>query len=55
MDWKSFAARALELGADDAVVFGIEDIVFDSRTILKCMFGCEDWGKAHTCPSRPGL
>lgn len=54
MDLQYFTKLALELGADDAVVFKIEDIVFDSRTILKCMFGCEDWGKGHTCPSRPG-
>jgi len=49
-----FKKRALELGADDVVIFNIEDIVFDSRTILKCMYGCADWGKGHTCPSRPG-
>jgi len=45
---------ALSLGADHAMIFSIEDIVFDSRTLLKCMFGCADWGKNHTCPSRPG-
>jgi predicted metal-binding protein len=45
---------AKELGAVNAVTFGIGDIVFDPRTILKCMFGCSDWGKGHTCPSRPG-
>ncbi len=47
-------AQALELGAAHAVAFEIGDIVFDRRTILKCMFGCSDWGKGHTCPSRPG-
>ncbi len=46
--------RAADLGALHAVIFHIEDIVFDPRTLLKCMFGCEDWGKGHTCPSRPG-
>lgn len=49
-----YVKRALELGADHAVAFRIEDIVFDPRTILKCMYGCNDWGKGHTCPSRPG-
>ena len=49
-----YVERALELGADHAVLFELKDIVFDSRTILKCMFGCADWGKGHTCPSRPG-
>jgi predicted metal-binding protein len=49
-----FVNKALEWGADDAVAFQIEDIAFDPRTILKCMFGCSDWGTGHTCPSRPG-
>lgn len=49
-----YVERALELGADHAVLFELKDIIFDSRTILKCMFGCADWGKGHTCPSRPG-
>ena len=45
---------ALEMGAADARVLTIDQIVFDPRTILKCMFGCGDYGHAHTCPSRPG-
>ena len=53
-DKEKYAAQALEMGAADAVVFDIGDIVFDSRTLLKCMYGCADWGKNHTCPSRPG-
>ncbi|MDD4797563.1 MAG: DUF2284 domain-containing protein [Eubacteriales bacterium] len=44
---------AIDQGAVNAVRFDIEDILFDPRTLLKCMFGCEDWGKGHTCPSRP--
>ena len=51
---KHFTDLALALGADHAVLFKIDDIVFDPRTILKCMFGCSDWGKGNTCPSRPG-
>lgn len=54
MDKQYFVDKALEKGADHAVIFQLEDIEFDSRTILKCMFGCDDWGKGHTCPSRPG-
>jgi predicted metal-binding protein len=54
MDPQQIAARALALGANHAVPFTIGQIVFDSRTILKCMYGCEDWGKGHTCPSSPG-
>ena len=53
-DLNYFTELALKLGADDAVVFKTENIVFDSRTILKCMFGCATWGKNHTCPSMPG-
>jgi len=53
MDAEQFVELALSLGADHAVAFDIDEIVFDSRTILKCMYGCEDWGKGHTCPSRP--
>ncbi|GHU96013.1 metal-binding protein [Bacteroidia bacterium] len=45
---------AIELGAEHALRFGIDDIVFDARSLLKCMFGCEDWGRGHTCPSRLG-
>lgn len=47
-------AKAIDMGADDAVIFRLEQIVFDPRTLLKCMYGCEDWGKGHTCPSAPG-
>lgn len=54
VDKKYFYEYALKLGADHAVIFKIEDIEFDSRTILKCMFGCSDWGKGCTCPSRKG-
>lgn len=54
MDVQKYIDIALKMGADHAVPFKIEDIEFDSRTILKCMFGCDDWGKGHTCPSKPG-
>ena len=53
-DKSSFVELGLKLGADDVVAFSIADIAFDPRTLLKCMFGCGDWGKGHTCPSRPG-
>lgn len=54
MDKLHFVEKALELGAKHAVQFKIEDIVFDPRTLIKCMYGCSDWGKGHTCPSKPG-
>jgi len=53
-DLQRYLALATELGVADAVAFTPDDIVFESRTILKCMYGCEDWGKGPTCPSRPG-
>ena len=49
-----YCTLAREMGAADAVPFSISDICFDSRTLLKCMYGCTDWGKNHTCPSRGG-
>ena len=52
---EKFVQEALDRGAADAVPFSIEDIVFDSRTLLKCMYGCSDWGKNHTCPSRSSV
>ncbi len=54
MNAEKYIQKALKMGADHAVEFKTEDIVFDPRTLLKCMFGCGDWGKGHTCPSRPG-
>jgi predicted metal-binding protein len=51
---KRYVDRALAMGADDAVEFAIGDIVFDPRTLIKCMFGCKDWGCGPTCPSRAG-
>jgi predicted metal-binding protein len=51
---REYADLALELGAAHSVPFRIEDVVFDPRTLLKCMYGCPDWGKGPTCPSRPG-
>jgi len=46
---------ALSLGAEHAVMVSPEQIVFDGRTLLKCMFGCSDWGLGCTCPSREGF
>lgn len=58
MENKSYPEKyikyALENGASDAVRFDISDICFDSRTYLKCLYGCPDFGNNHTCPSKPG-
>ena len=42
--------QAREMGAKNVVSFTISDIVFDPRVILKCMFGCSDYGLLHSCP-----
>ena len=47
---KKYINKALEMGAKNAVPFEISDIVFDPRVILKCMFGCSDYGLLHSCP-----
>ena len=54
MSLDKYIALALEKGAEHAVVFSIDQIAFDARTLLKCMFGCSGWGMVHTCPSREG-
>jgi len=53
-DQKKFCELALAMGALHAQVFTLDDIVFDPRTLIKCMFGCGDWGNGLTCPSRAG-
>ena len=45
-----YLEMALEMGAKNAVKFNIEDIAFDPRVALKCIFGCGSYGKNHTCP-----
>ena len=50
---QKYIDKALEMGATDAIFFDASQICWDSRTLLKCMYGCTDWGKNHTCPSRP--
>lgn len=49
-----YSELALSLGALNVAMVTPEDIVFDDRTLLKCMFGCASWGKGCTCPSRAG-
>ncbi len=38
-----------EMGAKDAKIFLLSDIAFDTRTLLKCLYGCP--GGVHYCPS----
>jgi predicted metal-binding protein len=45
---KDLISTALSMGASDAKIFQIDNIAFDSRTLLKCLFGCP--GGMHYCP-----
>ena len=42
--------KALAMGAKAAIDFDIEDIAFDGRTVLKCLYGCS--GGLPFCPTR---
>ena len=50
---RDYCQKALSMGAEHAQIFTPDELVFDPRTLIKCMYGCSDWGKGHTCPSRP--
>jgi len=50
MNFEKYVSLALEMGAKNAVAFITPDIAFDPRVALKCIFGCSDYGKNHTCP-----
>jgi len=52
---EKYIKLADSLGVNNIITVTPDDIVFDERTILKCMFGCNDWGKGCTCPSRNGF
>jgi len=49
-----YVELARSFGPNNVVRITPDDVVFDDRTLLKCMFGCGDWGKGCTCPSRAG-
>jgi len=50
MEYEKYIGMAKEMGAKNAVAFKTSDIVFDPRVALKCIFGCSNYGKNHTCP-----
>ncbi|MCL1882293.1 MAG: DUF2284 domain-containing protein [Defluviitaleaceae bacterium] len=41
---------ARQMGAKNISNFKISDIIFDPRVVIKCIFGCPDYGNLHTCP-----
>jgi predicted metal-binding protein len=46
----SLRNRALELGAVDAKIIPVGNIVIEDRVVLKCKLGCEKYGKTLACP-----
>ena len=44
----------MENGVKNAIQITIDQIVFDHRTYLKCMFGCEGSNPKTLCHSQPG-
>ena len=51
---KEYIDTALSLGAKNAISILIDQICFDSRTYLKCMFGCGGSNPQTPCHSQPG-
>ena len=52
---QNYIDRAMRPGVQHVVAIEPDDIVFDGRTLLKCMFGCKDCEKGPTCPSKQGF
>ena len=48
--YESLKEKAVELGAVEAKLINTDQVVFDTRSYLKCRFGCNRWGKYWTCP-----
>lgn len=48
--YEALIGKAIELGAQEAKTLKTDRIVFDTRSFLKCRFGCNRWGKYWTCP-----
>lgn len=53
--YEKYVKSALDAGAESAVPFTIGEIRFDPRTVLKCRFGCDNYGKHYFCPSDPRM
>ena len=45
---------AAQRGVVGARLIPAAEVVFDPRTILKCMYGCTGWNNSWVCPSAPG-
>lgn len=54
MEVQQYIELAISSGAKTAVYIDIDQIVFDHRTYLKCMFGCGGSNPESLCHSQPG-
>ena len=49
--YQPYVERCKELGAEDAVVISVKDVVVIEEWVrFKCQFGCEDYGQHLSCP-----
>jgi len=51
---QTYIEFALSQGAEHALEVTIDQIAFDSRTYLKCLFGCSGGNPETPCHSQPG-
>jgi predicted metal-binding protein len=49
-DPAALAAAAARLGADGAKPLAVRDIVTADWVLMKCRYGCPDYGRRRTCP-----
>ena len=54
MDVEKVESIIRQHGFDDFKWIVGKDVEVRQWVRFKCMFGCADWGKGHTCPSSPG-
>ncbi|MCR6691864.1 MAG: DUF2284 domain-containing protein [archaeon YNP-LCB-003-016] len=41
---------AIDLGAVDAKIISTNDVVVENRVVLKCKYGCSEYGRNWSCP-----
>ncbi|QPJ65995.1 MAG: DUF2284 domain-containing protein [Candidatus Nitrohelix vancouverensis] len=47
---QEFIREALDMGASKSKIIDARSIVLGNWVKLQCQFGCENFGKMHTCP-----
>lgn len=48
-----YVELAKEMGAKDALLISVDQVVFDPRTYLKCRWGCPEYGKLKCASDGP--